>query len=112
MYVFNIREAVKQILLLEDHFFDKQRKCWDCQKKHSLLIEAFVEEGITLDKKQKYTKLLKEILCQIRKIQKLILIDRRKGTHDIIEELRKIRNKKIGKKTLLEFAFDFTEECI
>jgi hypothetical protein len=109
---FNIREAVKQILLLEDHFFDKQRKCWDCQKKHSLLIEAFVEEGITLDKKQKYSKVLKEMLCSIRKIQKMILVDRRKGSHDIIEELRKIRKKKIGKKTLLDFAFDYTDECL
>lgn len=109
---FNIREAVKQILLLEDHFFDKQRKCWDCQKKHSLLIEAFIEEGITLDKEQKYTNLLKSMLCSIRKIQKMILTDRRKGSHDIIEELRKMRKKKIDKKTLLDFAFDYTEECV
>lgn len=101
---FNIREVVKNILLLEDHLLDPDRRCMDCIKKHSLIIEGFLEEAITIDKKQKYVKLLKPFPKKMRKIQSMI-IDGREKYLDIVKELRKIR------KPLLDIAFEFVVEC-
>jgi len=46
--LFNLREASKQIILLEDHLLHKERRCTDCIEKHFLAIEAFLEEGGSL----------------------------------------------------------------
>ena len=46
---FNIREIVKQLLLLEDHLADKEKFCVDCIRKHLLLTEALAEEAMTMD---------------------------------------------------------------
>lgn len=51
---FNMREAAKHMILLEDHLFQPGRRCKDCCCKHLLTIEAFLDEGITLDKDLKY----------------------------------------------------------
>jgi len=52
---FNLREAAKNMILLEDHLFHAGKQCHDCILKHCLTIEGFLEEGITLDKKREYT---------------------------------------------------------
>jgi len=65
---FNLREVAKNSILLEDHLFQKARQCNDCIKKHCLLIEGFLEEAITLDKKKQYTQELDEYLAQFRSI--------------------------------------------
>jgi len=46
----NLREACKQMVLLEDHLNQPQKRCPDCIRKHFLTIEALFEEGISLDK--------------------------------------------------------------
>lgn len=46
----NVREAVKQMLLLEDHLFQESKRCPDCIRKHLLAIEAYGDECVTLDK--------------------------------------------------------------
>lgn len=46
----NLREASKQMLLLEDHLFQPPRQCPDCIRKHLLTAEALAEEAATLDK--------------------------------------------------------------
>lgn len=46
---FNIREIAKQMLLLEDHLTDDEKYCFDCIRKHLLLIEAYSEESLTLE---------------------------------------------------------------
>jgi hypothetical protein len=102
---FNIREAVKNILLLEDHLMDPDRRCRDCIMKHSLLIEGFFEEAITIDKEMKYIKLLKNIPQKMRKIQSMIIIGRNKYS-DIVLELKSIR------KPLMNISFNFTKECL
>lgn len=51
---FNIREITKQILLLEDHLFDVSKRCQDCIRKHTLMIEALAEEAITLNPKSRW----------------------------------------------------------
>ncbi len=52
---FNLREAAKNMILLEDHLFHAGKRCQDCILKHCLTIEGFLEEGITLDKKCQFT---------------------------------------------------------
>lgn len=46
---FNVREAAKQMLLLEHHLVEKRKVCPDCIQKHCLTIEAYGEEGISLE---------------------------------------------------------------
>lgn len=101
---FNIREIVKNILLLEDHLLIPERRCLQCIKKHSLIIEAFLDEAITIDKSQKYIKILKHLPKKMRKIQKNILIGRSKY-YDIAMDLKKIRTP------LMDIAFDFVKKC-
>lgn len=47
--LFNIREILKQMVLLEDHLLHPYKLCPDCVHKHLLTIEALGDEGVTLD---------------------------------------------------------------
>lgn len=69
---FNLREAAKNMILLEDHLFQCGKRCQDCILKHCLTIEGFIEEGITLDKKQEYQALFKQINTDFRAIFKAL----------------------------------------
>ena len=102
---FNLREAVKNMLLIEDHLLDKRRRCMDCCKKHMLLIESFLEEGITLDKTGKYKKKFENEIKKIRKLQKKLL-EGRKNYFDIAMSIRKIRKK------YLDESFDYVKKCV
>ena len=44
----NMREIIKQIIMLEDHLFQECKRCSDCVNKHFLTIEALAEECGTL----------------------------------------------------------------
>jgi hypothetical protein len=46
--IYNLREAAKQLLLLEDHLFLPTHRCPDCIMKHFLKAEALLEEGVAL----------------------------------------------------------------
>lgn len=46
---FNLREIVKNMILLEDHLNDKEKFCVDCIRKHLLTIEAYAEEAMNLE---------------------------------------------------------------
>jgi hypothetical protein len=69
---FNLREAAKNMILLEDHLFHYGKRCQDCILKHCLTIEGFLEEGITLDKKREYSDILITSSQNFRKIFKEI----------------------------------------
>ena len=47
---FNLREFVKQLILLEDHLVQPHKRCSDCIRKHLLTAEALAEEATALDK--------------------------------------------------------------
>ncbi len=47
--MFNMREIVKQLLLLEDHLLHRDRRCSDCIRKHLLTAEALADEAEALD---------------------------------------------------------------
>ena len=46
---FNMREIVKQMILLEQHLTDQRKQCPDCICKHLLCIEALAEEAVALN---------------------------------------------------------------
>lgn len=43
---YNMREAIKQTLLLEQHLAEKAKYCKSCICKHFLLIESLLEEAV------------------------------------------------------------------
>lgn len=49
---YNVREAIKQTLLLEQHLAEKAKYCKSCCVKHFLLIESYLIEGIWMAGKQ------------------------------------------------------------
>lgn len=100
--LFNLRETYKNVLLLKDHLLVKEHRCNQCHKKHSLLIEAFLEEAATLDMDGKYQKLLLSLEKTIRRIQRMII----KGNPvygDVVKELEKMEKK------LYPYAMKFLE---
>lgn len=44
----NMREIIKQLIMLEDHMFQSCKRCPDCIRKHFLSIEGLAEECGTL----------------------------------------------------------------
>ena len=44
----NMREIIKQCIMLEDHLVQPRKRCPDCTSKHMLAIEALAEECGTL----------------------------------------------------------------
>ena len=46
----NMRDIIKQMLLLEDHLYHAEKRCSDCIRKHFLTIEALAEECTSLCK--------------------------------------------------------------
>jgi hypothetical protein len=102
---FNLREAVKNMLLVEDHLLDKRRRCMDCCKKHMLLIESFLEEGISLDKNGIYKKKFEKEIKKIRGLQKKLL-EGRKNYFNIAMCIKRMRKKYINE------SFDYVKECV
>ena len=49
--MFNLREVVKQLTLLEDHLAHPYKVCPDCIRKHLITIEALAEEASAMDTK-------------------------------------------------------------
>lgn len=66
---FNLREVVKQCVLLEDHLFHPKKRCADCIAKHFLTIEALLEEAVSLDKKKEVDADLSGLADRLRVLQ-------------------------------------------
>lgn len=46
---YNLRECVKEMILLERHLSIARQECPDCIRKHFLTVEALLDEAMTLD---------------------------------------------------------------
>jgi hypothetical protein len=68
---FNMREASKQCILLEDHLNNLKKRCNDCIRKHFLTVDGFLEESISLEKDIKQRKYYRELHREWVKIEKL-----------------------------------------
>ena len=94
---FNLREACKNMILLEDHLFHTGKRCHDCILKHAMTIEGFLEEGITLDKTGEYKKILGDSFKDFRTIfEKLVKYMKTntlgdKECDELAQSIRKIR---------------------
>ena len=66
-------------------------RCDDCIKKHFLTIEAFAEEGATLDKENKYEKIFMELPNFIRKLEGAYYVGY--SEVKIGQKIRKVRKK-------------------
>jgi hypothetical protein len=91
----NMREISKQLILLEDHLFQKSKRCEDCICKHFLTVEALSEEAITLDKEKQHQEYLEKLPDRIRNIQKMYLS--KKDNCEVAQELRNIRKEMMVK---------------
>jgi len=67
---YNMREVVKQLILLEDHLSHEGKRCDDCIRKHMLFIEGLIDEAITLDKEQQYIGLVRATSKAFKEVQK------------------------------------------
>ena len=91
---FNLREICKNSILLEDHLFQKGKRCEDCIKKHFLTIEALAEEAITLDKNNECREYY-DLPDKIRELEKAY-IDKR-DANNIAQQLRQLRKGMMDK---------------
>ena len=63
---YNVREIVKQMILLEQHLLEDGKYCPDCISKHVLTIEALAEEGQNLDKRQEWARTFTPLVGKAR----------------------------------------------
>ena len=89
--LYNMREVCKQIVLLEDHLNQTEKRCPDCITKHFITIEALIEEGLALDKDGEYREKLDGEAEKIRSLQSEWAGGRPPA--DIAQELRAVRKK-------------------
>lgn len=56
---YNVQEAIKQVLLLEQHLAEKAKYCKSCITKHFLLVEGLLSEAVWMSCKRcsEYPKL-------------------------------------------------------
>ncbi len=66
--LYNLREAAKELLLLEDHLGHPQKHCPDCIRKHLLTTEALLEEAVRLDTEGEMLGLLSPLPAQVREL--------------------------------------------
>lgn len=97
---FNLHECAKEIILLEDHLNNPEKRCEDCIKKHCLKIEGLAEECVGLDKKGVCKEECVELAKKMRKIEKQIAEG--KSLNDIAQQLRSIRKPLMIKYFLIE----------
>jgi tRNA nucleotidyltransferase/poly(A) polymerase len=96
---FNLREIVKQMILLEDHLFHARKQCPDCIDKHLLTIEAFAEEMVSLSDSpdSPWIKVGEDIAEFVRHLYRLIDFTAN-GIQVAANEIRKLR-KALSKST-------------
>jgi hypothetical protein len=78
---FNLRESCKNMILLENRLLQEQR-CEECILKHSLAIEGFLEDGLSLDTKGEYKEILTNSFKEFRAIFRNIVNSMKDGLMD------------------------------
>lgn len=88
---YNLRECAKQMILLEDHLNNPDKRCEQCIMKHMLNIEGLAEEGISLAKTENpvCSEDCNSVAEQIRKCEQKFAEGN--DPHSVAEEIREIR---------------------
>ncbi len=104
---YNLREVVKQLILLEDHLSHIKKRCQDCIRKHFLFIEGLIEEAITLDKHNECRDITNKALNKFKNVEKIYFREytSKKPTDDnfycgIAQQLREIRKPIMNNKEI------------
>lgn len=97
---YNMREAAKQLLLLEDHIAFPAKQCPDCVRKHILFTEGLLEEAVTLDKVGIHTKFVMPIIGEFRRLSANFASERFVRSTYLQQGFRAIR------KRLQNYSFD------
>jgi len=87
--LFNLREIVKELTLLEDHINQPSKQCLDCINKHLMKCEALSEEAISLDGDNQY-RFLTKVPQVIRGWHKAVLDNDTMPTN-LSSQMRKFR---------------------
>ena len=102
---YNMREASKQCLLLEDHLNNSKKRCIDCIKKHFLMVDGLLEEAVSLEKENNLREIYRNRYLEWVKLEKEYVNDIRNDKMDNIS--KKIRT---FRKPLMEEYFDSVSE--
>lgn len=103
---FNMREAAKQCLLLEDHLNNQGKRCFDCIRKHFLTIDGFLEEAISLEGDNNMRGVYRQRHNEWMKIQKIYA--QNPTSNDNIDNVAKMI--RVFRKPLVEKYFDTVSE--
>jgi hypothetical protein len=103
---FNMREAAKQCILLEDHLNNSKKRCMDCINKHFLTVDGFLEEAVSLEQDIAKREFYRDLYLKWVDIQKRYVLQKQKPENmDLIsKEIRMFR------KPLVEKYFDTVSE--
>ena len=99
--LYDVREACKQFLALEDHLDNKGKLCKACICKHFLTAEMFLEEAIGLDTHGQHTSLLRGKPDKLRAIAKYFAES--SDFHGTAQQIRKLRRE------LVQCSFKYME---
>jgi len=99
---YNMREASKQCLLLEDHLNNTKKRCYDCIRKHFLVIDGLLEEAVSLEKNNDKRTYYRDLHSNWIKFEKKFSKNPNNSENldDISKEIR------IFRKPLVEKYFD------
>ena len=86
---FNLREATKQLILLEQHLLEKGKYCPDCISKHILCIEALAEEGECLDETSQLCKNFRTLSRAAKRWASMFVAGH--APQEIGQEVRRVR---------------------
>lgn len=97
--LFNVREILKEILLLEKHLNLEWLQCIECIKKHFLTIEGYLEEAVSLDEENLYRRQLDQWAWQVRELETQWWKSRDDPSSfsDIAQRLRQLRKQLMEK---------------
>lgn len=87
----NIREIIKQILLIEGHLNQKNRFCEDCLRKHMMSAESLAEEAISLDVNREFSNIFDVLPEVFRGFQRMV--EEGVDSRIISKDMRIIRKK-------------------
>jgi len=92
---FNLREIIKQMLLLEQHLCDPAKRCPDCICKHIMTIEALAEEGAQLDQTGRFIW-LNDLAQSARHLEQAYLQNGNELCSQLAVGVRQMRKKLFG----------------
>ena len=91
----NLREAAKNMVLVEDHLTQEGLNCKDCISKHLLLIDAYLSEALGLDVNGTYRGQINDSLVKIRGVMREIKdqqgLDDESKRYKYAQDIRQIR---------------------